>query len=69
MRIITNLPADLLIPFFSIRFKGNVSLRRTEHGYIMDCEPTPTYLNWLSAGTSVVYYHDIPILIHPRSKL
>lgn len=66
MHIITNLPADLLIPFFSKRFQGNVTLRRTEHGYILYCE-TPTYLTWLSAGTSVVYYHDIPILI--QSKL
>lgn len=65
MRIITNLPADLLIPFFSIRFQSNVQLRRTENGYLMDCTPTPAYLNWLRSD--VIYYHDIPILI--RSKL
>ena len=69
MRIITNLPADILIPFFSIRFQGNVQLRRTENGYLMDCPPTHAYLNWLRSDSSVIYYHDIPILIQPQSKL
>jgi hypothetical protein len=67
----TNLPADLLTPFFSDRLQTNVDLRRTEHGYLMNCTPTPLYLNWVQSiqDAYVVYYRDIPILIQPLSKL
>jgi hypothetical protein len=72
MRLITNLPADLLLPFLSNRFQANIKLRRTENGYIMKCEPTPLYQDLLRTiqDTYVLYYRDVPILLQPlRSKL
>jgi hypothetical protein len=59
MMLITTLPAHILIPFLSNRFQIPIQLQKTENGYLMNHQIHDT----------VIYYHDIPILIQPLSKL
>lgn len=59
MMLITTLPANILIPFLSNRFQTPIQLQKTENGYLMNHQIHDT----------VIYYHDIPILIQPLSKL
>lgn len=59
MMLITTLPANILIPFLSNRFQTLIELRKTENGYLMNHQ----------IYDKVIYYHDIPILIKPLSKL